>query len=172
MTAAKHEPKVSALALLLMLFTTMHISAHHSFSAEYDQQKRVTVSGKISEVKWRNPHAWLYIERKDKNRKVIRWGFELGSPVGLVARCWTRTDLKVGDEVTVEGFGAKDGSNTANATWISLPDGRKLYAGFQETPGAPPKFCSKQPLIYGDARSTTSDETETSGDRQTARRPL
>ena len=149
MTAGKREMMNSksfcALALLLVLFTTMDISAHHAFSAEYDQRKRVTVSGTVSEFKWTNPHAWLYIETKDQNGSVVRWSFELGSPAGLGARCWTKTDLKVGDQVTVEGYAAKDGTNTANATWISLPSGGMLYAGFQETPGAPAKFCAKQP---------------------------
>jgi len=136
---------LGALAMLLMFFNNTHISAHHAFSAEFDQQKRVKVSGTVSEFKWTNPHAWLYIETKDQNGSVVRWSFELGSPAGLGARCWTKTDLKVGDPVTVEGYGAKDGSNTANATWITLPSGGMLYAGFQETPGAPAKFCAKQP---------------------------
>lgn len=126
-----------------LLLVTMRISAHHAFAAEYDVKKHVTMSGTVTQFKWTNPHARLYIDRKDESGKVIRWSFELGSPVGLLARCWTKTDLKVGDQVTVEGYGAKDGSNAANATWISLANGRKLYGGFQETPGAPPKLCNK-----------------------------
>ena len=114
----------------------MRISAHRAVAAEYDVKKHVTMSGTVTQFKWTNPHARLYIDRKDESGKVIRWSFELGSPLGLLARCWTKTDLKVGDQVTVEGYGAKDGSNAANATWISLADGRKLYGGFQETPGA------------------------------------
>jgi len=69
----------------------------------------------------------------------------MGSPVGLTARCWGKTDLKAGDLVTVDGFGAKNGRTLANATLVILPDGRKLYGGFQETPGAPPKACLKSP---------------------------
>src|SRR5579884_3428416 len=112
------------MAFVLLLAATTRALAHHSFSSEYDEQKRVTVSGRVSEFKWTNPHVWLYIVRKDESGKVIQWSFELGSPGGLQARCWTKTDLKIGDQVTVEGYGAKDGSNAANATWIRLPDGK------------------------------------------------
>jgi hypothetical protein len=136
---------LGALAALLMFLNTTHISAHHAFSAEFDEQKPVKLSGTITEVKWTNPHAWLNIETKDQNGSAARWSFELGSPAGLAARCWAKSDLKIGDQVTVEGYRAKNGSNTANATWISLPSGGMLYAGFQETPGAPAKFCAGKP---------------------------
>ncbi|HTC36043.1 MAG TPA: DUF6152 family protein [Bryobacteraceae bacterium] len=126
----------AAAALLLI---TMRISAHHAFAAEYDANKRVTVAGTVTEFKWMNPHAWLCIDVKDESGKVTRWSFEMGSPGGLGRRGWTSTELKQGDQVTVEGFGAKDGSNTANAGKVTLPDGRKLFGGFQSTPGAPPK---------------------------------
>jgi hypothetical protein len=132
-----------AMAFTLLLLMTMRVWAHHSFASEYDEHKRVTVSGTVREFKWTNPHAWLYVDGKNENGKVTRWRFEMGSPIGLLARCWTKKDLKVGDQVTVEGYGAKDGSHVANATYIALPDGRKQFGGFQETPGAPPKLCNK-----------------------------
>ena len=125
---------VAAAALLL---TTMRVSAHHAFAAEYDENKRVKVSGIVTGFKWTNPHAWLYVDGQDDSGKVTRWSFEMGSPNGLVHRGWARTDLKNGDRVTVEGYGAKDGSNTANMRTVILPDGRKLFGGFQTTPGAP-----------------------------------
>jgi hypothetical protein len=123
-------------ALLLM---TMRLSAHHAFAAEYDENKLVTVSGIVTGFKWTNPHAWLYLDRNDETGKVTRWGFEMGSPGGLTRRGWTKNGLKKGDQITIDGFGAKDGSNTANARTVTLPDGRKLFGGFQTTPGAPVK---------------------------------
>ena len=128
-----------ATAFALLLLTTVRVSAHHAFASEYDENKRVTVSGTVSEFKWTNPHAWLSVDRKDESGKVTRWNFEMGSPNGLSTRGWKKTDLKVGDQIIVEGYGAKDGSNVANAAAITLPDGRKLFGGFQQTPGAPVK---------------------------------
>jgi hypothetical protein len=123
----------------VLLFTPVRISAHHAFAAEYDEKRYVTVSGMVTRFKWINPHAWLYVEGKDKDGKTTSWSFEMGSPGGLVSRGWTKGELKVGDQVTVEGFGAKDGSRVANATTLTLPDGRKLFGGFATTPGAPTK---------------------------------
>jgi hypothetical protein len=127
---------VMAAALILR---AAPLRAHHAFAAEYDENKRVTVSGIVTGFKWTNPHGWLYVDGKDDSGKATNWGFELGSPGGLMRRGWTKTELKKGDRVTVEGFGAKDGSNKANAGTVTLPDGRKLFGGFQTTPGAPSK---------------------------------
>jgi hypothetical protein len=129
---------VCAAAAALFL-ATMRISAHHAFAAEYDQNKPVTVSGTVTKFEWINPHAWLYVDGKDESGKVTSWSFEMGSPNGLIHRGWRRTELKKGDQVTVEGYRAKDGGNLANASTVSLPDGRKLFGGFQTTPGAPGK---------------------------------
>ena len=126
-------------AVAALPLTTMTISAHHAFTAEYDENKRVTVSGTVTKFEWTNPHAWLYVDGKDESPKAANWGFEMGSPNGLLHRGWRRTELKRGDQVTVEGYRAKDGSNVANARTIALPDGRKLFGGFQSTPGAPAK---------------------------------
>lgn len=126
--------------IALLSLMTVRLSAHHAVAAEYDENRRIEVTGTVTKFKWTNPHAWLDVAVKDKSGKVITWSFEMGSPVGLSARCWVKTDLKWGDPVTVEGFGAKDGTNVANATFVILPDSRKLFGGFQETPGAPPKL--------------------------------
>lgn len=126
-------------AVAALLLTAMRVSAHHAFAAEYDENKRVTVSGTVTGFQWTNPHGWLYVDTKDNSGKVTKWSFELGSPGGLTRRGWKQTELKKGDPVTVEGFGAKDGSKTANAGAVTLPDGRKLFGGFQTTPGAPAK---------------------------------
>jgi len=120
------------IAVAALLITAMRISAHHAFAAEYDENKRVTVSETVTGFKWTNPHAWLYVDETDETGKVASWSFEMGSPGGLIRRGWKKEELK-------EGFGAKDGSNKANATTVTLPDGRKLFGGFQTTPGAPAK---------------------------------
>ena len=126
--------KIVCLATAALLLATMRISAHHAFTAEYDENKLVTVSGTVTKFAWTNPHAWLYIDGKDE-----RWSFEMGSPNGLTHRGWKRTDVKNGNRVTVDGYRAKDRRNVANARTVTLPDGRKLFGGFQTTPGAPAK---------------------------------
>ena len=79
------------------------------------------------------------VDGTDDSDKVSSWNFEMGSPGGLTRRGWKRTELKTGDHVTVDGYRAKDGSNVANARTVTVPDGRKLFGGFQTTPGAPVK---------------------------------
>ena len=126
-------------AAAALLLAAMRISAHHAFTAEYDENKSVTVSGTVARFEWTNPHAWVYVDGKDENGKITSWSFEMGSPNGLVHRGWRRTDLNKGDQVTVAGYRAKNGRNVANARTVNLADGRKLFGGFQTTPGAPVK---------------------------------
>ena len=122
-----------------LLFQVMPASAHHAFAAEFDAKKAVKVSGTITKLEWSNPHAWLYVDAKDESGKLTSWSFELGSPNGLIRQGWRRTSLKEGDQVTIEGFAAKDGSNTANAHNVTLPDGRKVFAGSQGPAEGPAK---------------------------------
>lgn len=122
-----------------LLFSVMPASAHHAFAAEFDAKKGIKVTGTITKLEWTNPHAWLYVNVKDESGKLTSWSFELGSPNGLVRQGWRRTSLKEGDQVTIEGFLAKDGSNTANAHSVTLPDGRKVFAGSQGSDGGPAK---------------------------------
>jgi hypothetical protein len=124
-------------AAVVLLFMTIPGWSHHSFSAEYDENKLVTVSGIVAKFEWVNPHALLYVEGKDTEGKAGSWKFEMGAPGGLESRGWKRTDLKEGDQITVDGFAAKDRSNLANARMVRLADGRKLFGGFQSTPGNP-----------------------------------
>ncbi len=128
--------RIAAAALLL---TTARMAAHHAFAAEYDKNKFVIITGTVVKFEWTNPHAWLYIEEKDQSAKITNWGFEMGSPNGLLHRGWKKTELKKGDEITIEGFRAKDGRNVANAGTVTLPDGRKLFGGFHTTPRNPVK---------------------------------
>jgi hypothetical protein len=108
------------------------VFAHHSFAAEYDAAKPVTLKGTVTKVEWMNPHAHLYIDVKGDSGKLTNWEFELGSPNGLMRAGWTRNSLKPGDEVTVSGSLAKDGSNLANARSVVLVDGKKVFAASSE----------------------------------------
>ena len=122
-----------------LLFSVMPAPAHHAFAAEFDAKKGIKVTGTITKLEWTNPHAWLYVDVKDESGKLTNWSFELGSPNGLIRQGWRRSSLKDGDQVTIEGFLAKDGSNTANAHSVTLPDGRKVFAGSQGPDGGPAK---------------------------------
>ena len=127
---------VAGLALLVTLTPTF---AHHSFQAEYDGNKPVTLSGVLTKVEWTNPHARFYVDVKDQSGNVTNWNLELASPNALRRLGWTRETLKVGEVVTVQGSLAKDGSKMANAKAITLSDGRKLLAGSSADADAPSK---------------------------------
>ena len=102
--------------------------AHHAFAAEFDLNKPVTVKGVVTKIDWMNPHAWIYVDMKT-DAGVEQWQFETGAPIELVRRGWRKNDLKVGDEVTVQGLRAKDGTNTASARMVTLPSGKKVFSG-------------------------------------------
>lgn len=112
------------------------VVAHHAFAAEFDGSKPVTLKGKVTRMDWINPHAWLYLDVRMPDGKVINWGVEGGAPNALLRRGWNKTSVMPGADVTVEGFRAKDGSNRANGRQVTLPDGKKLFIGSSGT-GAP-----------------------------------
>jgi len=109
--------------------------AHHSFAAEYDSNKPITLKGSVTKMEWMNPHARFYVDVKDDAGKVTNWELELGSPNGLMRRGWTRNSLKPGDVVMIEGYEAKDGAKLANARNVTLADGRKIFAGAADDGG-------------------------------------
>jgi len=95
--------------------------AHHSFSAEFDAEKPITLTGIVTKVEWTNPHVWFYINVKDsESGEVANWGAEMGPPHGLQRRGWRRDTLKIGEEVTVEGYLARNGSKRVNARQVTL----------------------------------------------------
>lgn len=103
--------------------------AHHSFAAEYDSNKTITLEGVVTKVEWMNPHARFYVDAKDSSGNVCNWEFEMGSPNVLQREGWTRNSMKPGDHVVVGGFLAKDGSKLVNAHDVKLADGTKVFAG-------------------------------------------
>ena len=122
----------------LLLAAALPLLAHHSFAAEYDGNAKLTLKGTIAKNDWMNPHIWIYIDAKDDAGKVTRWQCEGGPPNSLTRNGWTKDAVKSGDEVTIEGFRAKDGTNTCNSRSIKMPDGRTVFAGTADD-GAPGK---------------------------------
>jgi hypothetical protein len=120
----------------VLLAAALPLLAHHSFAAEYDGNAKLTLKGTIAKIDWMNPHIWIYIDAKDDAGKVTRWQCEGGPPNSLTRNGWTKDAVKSGDEVTIEGFRAKDGTNTCNSRSIKMPDGHTVFAGTADD-GAP-----------------------------------
>jgi hypothetical protein len=104
--------------------------AHHSFPAQYDIDKPITLTGKVTKVEWTNPHIFIYADVPDAAGAVVNWAFEMGGPNALLRQGWKRDSLKPGDLVTFEGSLARDGSNLVNARVVTMTEtGRKMFAG-------------------------------------------
>ena len=107
----------------------MPLAAHHAFAAEFDVNQPVKVKGTITKVEWVNPHAWLYVDVKGDDGKVVNWRFELGAPNAMIRLGWRKDSIPAGLEVAITGFRAKNGENVGNGRSIILPDGKELFAG-------------------------------------------
>jgi hypothetical protein len=110
-----------------VLLLSLPIRAHHSFAAQYDRNKPITLNGNVTKLEWMNPHIYFYMDAKDASGAVVKWSVEGGAPNTLYRAGWRRDSLKVGDVVTVEGFLARDGSKLANMSTVQLADGRRIF---------------------------------------------
>ena len=133
----RHLPAVICLGLGLLM-AAAPLLAHHSFAAQYDRSKPIKFSGTVTKIEWMNPHIYFYVDVKDTaTGQVINYACEGGAPNGLYRNGWRKDSLKAGDTVSVDGWKAKDGSNTINAGTVVLPGGKRVFSGSAEegTPG-------------------------------------
>lgn len=126
----------SAAALVvvgIMSTPVARLSAHHSFAAEFDATKPITLRGTVTKIERTNPHGWLYLDVTEPNGAVNNWAIETNAPAALARRGMTKETLAIGTEVKIEGFRAKDGSRMVNGTTLTFPDGRDLFVGSTTT---------------------------------------
>ena len=120
---------LGGLFALGILLAGAPVSAHHSFAAEFDGKKSIKLEGTITKVEWTNPHIWMYLDVKDEAGNVVKWQCEGGAPNTLTRAGWSKDSLKAGDQVSLDGWLAKDGSKTCNTRSVKMPDGKSVFAG-------------------------------------------
>jgi len=124
--------RILAAVGLAVALAGVSVSAHHAFSAEFDQEKPVNLEGTLTKADWVNPHAWLYIDVKNPDGTIANWSIEMGPPNALLRRGWKRSSMQYGVVLKIEGFAAKNGKLFANATNVTMPDGTKVFVGAEE----------------------------------------
>jgi Family of unknown function (DUF6152) len=129
------RPGIAALLTsFAVLASGLSLAAHHSFAAQYDRDKPITLKGTVTRLEWANPHVYFYIDVADANGARANWAIEAQAPSVLYRAGWRKDSTKIGDAVTVDGFLAKDGSKLVNLQNASLADGRNLFVGAQLPP--------------------------------------
>src|SRR3974390_1077693 len=129
---------------ILSIAVLLGAAAALSFPPSMNPNKPITIKGTVTKVEWMNPHIWFYLESKDDSGKVATWQCEGGPPNSLTRQGWTRCSLKPGDQITVEGFRAKDGTNTCNSRSVKFPDGKSVFSGTADD-GAPGRRGEAKP---------------------------
>jgi hypothetical protein len=124
---------LGGMVAIAMTVAAAPVFAHHSFTAEFDPNKPIKLTGKVTKMLWSNPHAWVYIDVTGADGKTVNWALETGGANSLIRRGWKKEDLPAGTVLVVDGWAARNGTPTANVQSITFTDGRKLFAGTSNT---------------------------------------